>query len=156
MIKRGDGAIFFTGASASIKGYAKSSPFAMGKFALRGLAESLARELAPHGVHVAPFRHRRRNPRPRPHRGSRSARVALLDPEAIAETYLHALRQPRSAWTWEFQLRPVGRAVLRGRRQGQSREAISAVSLRIIASPNLPKSSIGSTKAPGPPMTLSR
>ena len=105
MIKRGDGAIFFTGASASVKGYAKSSPFAMGKFALRGLAQSLARELAPHGVHVAHFvidgailgPSRIEDP-DRPD--------SLLDPEAIAETYLHALRQPRSARTWEFELRP--------------------------------------------------
>ena len=95
----------FTGASASVKGYAKSSPFAMGKFALRGLAQSLARELAPHGVHVAHFiidggiRGPGRIEDPdRPD--------SLLDPEAIAETYLHALRQPRSAWTWEFELRP--------------------------------------------------
>ena len=105
MIKRGDGAIFFTGASASVKGYPKSSPFAMGKFALRGLAQSLARELAPYGVHVAHFvidggiRGPGRVEDPdRPD--------SLLDPEAIAETYLHALRQPRSAWTWEFELRP--------------------------------------------------
>ena len=105
MIKKGDGAIFFTGASASVKGYAKSSPFAMGKFALRGLAQSLARELAPQGIHVAHFvidggiRGPGRLEDPdRPD--------SLLDPEAIAETYLHALRQPRSAWTWEFELRP--------------------------------------------------
>ncbi|MGA2494546.1 MAG: SDR family NAD(P)-dependent oxidoreductase [Roseiarcus sp.] len=105
MIKKGAGAIFFTGASASVKGYAKSSPFAMGKFALRGLAQSLARELAPQGVHVAHFvidggilgPGRIEDPN-RPD--------SLLDPEAIAETYLHALRQPRSAWTWEFELRP--------------------------------------------------
>ena len=105
MLKREAGAIFFTGASASVKGYAKSAPFAMGKFALRGLAQSLARELAPHGIHVAHFiidggilgPHRIQDPQ-RPD--------ALLDPEAIADTYLHALRQPRSAWTWEFELRP--------------------------------------------------
>jgi NAD(P)-dependent dehydrogenase (short-subunit alcohol dehydrogenase family) len=105
MIKKGAGAIFFTGASASVKGYAKSSPFAMGKFALRGLAQSLARELAPQGVHVAHFvidggmlgPGRVEDP-DRPD--------SLLDPEAVAETYLHALRQPRSAWTWEFELRP--------------------------------------------------
>ena len=105
MLKKGEGAIFFTGASASVKGYAKSAPFAMGKFALRGLAQSLARELAPQGIHVAHFvidggiRG--------PGRAEDPARPdSLLDPEAIAETYLHALRQPRSAWTWEFELRP--------------------------------------------------
>ena len=105
MLKKEAGAIFFTGASASVKGYAKSAPFAMGKFALRGLAQSLARELGPHGIHVAHFvidggilgPHRIQDPQ-RPD--------ALLDPEAIVDTYLHALRQPRSAWTWEFELRP--------------------------------------------------
>jgi NAD(P)-dependent dehydrogenase (short-subunit alcohol dehydrogenase family) len=105
MVERGDGAIFFTGASASVKGYAQSSPFAMGKFALRGLAQSLARELAPHGVHVAHFvidgAIRGPGRADDPERPD-----SLLDPEAIAETYLHALRQPRSAWTWEFELRP--------------------------------------------------
>ena len=55
MVERGEGAIFFTGASASVKGYAQSAPFAMGKFALRGLAQSLARELQPKGIHVAHF-----------------------------------------------------------------------------------------------------
>ena len=105
MLKKEAGAIFFTGASASVKGYAKSAPFAMGKFALRGLAQSLARELGPHGIHVVHFvidggilgPHRVQDPQ-RPD--------ALLDPEAIVDTYLHALRQPRSAWTWEFELRP--------------------------------------------------
>ncbi len=105
MIKRGDGAIFFTGASASVKGYALSSPFAMGKFALRGLAQSLARELGPKGVHVAHFvidgaiRSLGRAEDPaRPD--------SMLDPEAIADTYLNTLRQPRSAWTWEIEMRP--------------------------------------------------
>src|SRR5436309_7625554 len=55
MLARGSGAILFTGASASVKGYAESAPFAMGKFALRGLAQSMARELAPKGIHVAHF-----------------------------------------------------------------------------------------------------
>jgi len=105
MLPRGSGAIFFTGASASVKGYALSAPFAMGKFALRGLAQSMARELSPQGIHVA-------------HvvvdGGIRSARRAeaadkpdsMLDPEAIAETYLHLIHQPRSAWAWEIELRP--------------------------------------------------
>jgi NAD(P)-dependent dehydrogenase (short-subunit alcohol dehydrogenase family) len=105
MLPKRRGAILFTGASASVKGYARSAPFAMGKFALRGLAQSLARELAPAGIHVAHFvidggiRSDRRPPDPqRPD--------ALLDPEAIAQSYLAALRQPRSAWTWEMELRP--------------------------------------------------
>jgi NADP-dependent 3-hydroxy acid dehydrogenase YdfG len=102
MLKEGHGAILFTGASASVKGYAKSAPFAMGKFALRGLAQSMARELAPKGIHVAHFvidggigSAERKSPND-----------AFLDPDAIAETYLHVLKQPRSAWTWEVELRP--------------------------------------------------
>jgi NAD(P)-dependent dehydrogenase (short-subunit alcohol dehydrogenase family) len=105
MLPQGAGAIFFTGASASVKGYAQSAPFAMGKFALRGLAQSMARELSPRGIHVAHFvidggiRSERRPPQAdRPD--------ALLDPDAIAQTYLHVLQQERSAWTWEVELRP--------------------------------------------------
>jgi NAD(P)-dependent dehydrogenase (short-subunit alcohol dehydrogenase family) len=105
MLPRGRGAILFTGASASVKGYAQSAPFAMGKFALRGLAQSLARELSPQGVHVAHFvidggirSTRRPDPPDRPD--------STLDPDAIAATYLHVIRQPRSAWTWEVELRP--------------------------------------------------
>jgi short-subunit dehydrogenase len=105
MLPHRHGAIFFTGASASVKGYAQSAPFAMGKFALRGLAESMARELGPQGIHVAHFVI---------DGGIRSARRAvppdkpdsLLDPDAIAQTYLHVLQQPRSAWTSEVTLRP--------------------------------------------------
>lgn len=105
MLDEGRGAILFTGASASIKGYPQSAPFAMGKFALRGLAQSMARELAPKGIHVAHFvidggiRSATRPPPP-------DAPDSLLDPDAIAETYLHVLHQPRSAWTWEVELRP--------------------------------------------------
>lgn len=105
MVPRGSGAILFTGASASVKGYAQSAPFAMGKFALRGLAQSLAREFSPQGIHVAHFVI---------DGGIRSATRAepadapdsLLDPDAIAETYWHVLSQKRSAWTWEVELRP--------------------------------------------------
>jgi NAD(P)-dependent dehydrogenase (short-subunit alcohol dehydrogenase family) len=105
MLPRGQGAILFTGASASVKGYAQSAPFAMGKFALRGLAQSLARELSPKGIHVAHFVI---------DGGIRSARRiespdqpdSLLDPDAIAQSYLHVLNQPRSAWTSEIELRP--------------------------------------------------
>src|SRR5260221_8512818 len=99
MLQRGSGAIFFTGASASIKGYAQSAPFAMAKFALRGLAQSMARELAPKGIHVMHFviDGQIRNPgRTEPAAEPQS----MLDPDAIAENYLHLLRQPRSAWTW--------------------------------------------------------
>jgi NAD(P)-dependent dehydrogenase (short-subunit alcohol dehydrogenase family) len=105
MLPEGHGAILFTGASASIKGYPQSAPFAMGKFALRGLAQSMARELAPQGIHVAHFvidgairNPGRSEPPDRPQ--------SMLDPDAIAQTYLHVLRQPRSAWTWEIELRP--------------------------------------------------
>lgn len=102
MLPNRHGAILFTGASASIKGYPRSAPFAMGKFALRGLAQSLARELSPEGIHVAHFVI---------DGGIASATQAsesdsLLNPDAIAETYLHVLHQPRSAWTWEVELRP--------------------------------------------------
>jgi NAD(P)-dependent dehydrogenase (short-subunit alcohol dehydrogenase family) len=102
MLSKGFGAILFTGASASVKGYAESAPFAMGKFALRGLAQSMARELAPKGIHVAHFvidgaiRSRARA----------DENDSTLDPDAIAQTYLDVLKQPRSAWTWEVELRP--------------------------------------------------
>jgi NAD(P)-dependent dehydrogenase (short-subunit alcohol dehydrogenase family) len=103
MLPKKHGAILFTGASASVKGYAQSAPFAMGKFAQRGLAQSMARELAPQGIHVAHFiidggiARADRTP---------SGPDALLDPDAIATNYLHVLRQPRSAWTWEIEVRP--------------------------------------------------
>jgi NAD(P)-dependent dehydrogenase (short-subunit alcohol dehydrogenase family) len=105
MLPNKHGAILLTGASAGVKGYPQSAPFAMGKFALRGLAQSMARELSPQGVHVA-------------HvvvdGGIRSARRtetadnpdSLLDPDAIAASYMHLIHQPRSAWAWEIELRP--------------------------------------------------
>jgi NAD(P)-dependent dehydrogenase (short-subunit alcohol dehydrogenase family) len=105
MLAKRHGAILFTGASASVKGYAQSAPFAMGKFALRGLAQSMARELAPQGIHVAHvvidggIRSARRGEHA-------DAPDSLLDPDAIATTYLHLIHQPRSAWTWEIELRP--------------------------------------------------
>ena len=105
MIPRGRGAILLTGASASVKGYPHSAAFAMGKFALRGLAQSVARELGPKGIHVAHFvidggvrSARRPDPADRPD--------STLDPNAIAQTYLEILRQPRSAWSLEVELRP--------------------------------------------------
>jgi NAD(P)-dependent dehydrogenase (short-subunit alcohol dehydrogenase family) len=105
MLPRGSGAILFTGASASVKGYPLSASFAMGKFALRGLAQSMARELAPQGIHVAHFvidgairNPGRTEPPDQPD--------SMLDPDAIAATYWHVVQQPRSAWTWEVELRP--------------------------------------------------
>jgi NAD(P)-dependent dehydrogenase (short-subunit alcohol dehydrogenase family) len=105
MLPRGHGAILFTGASASVKGYAQSASFAMGKFALRGLAQSMARELSPQGIHVGHVvidGGIRSQTRPVPSDKPDS----LLDPDAIAQTYLDLLRQPRSAWAWEIELRP--------------------------------------------------
>ena len=107
MLPRSEGAIFFTGASASVKGYAQSAPFAMAKFALRGLSQSLARELQPKGIHVAHFiidGGVRNAARGRVEDASSAA--SLLDPDAIAQSYLHVLDQPRSAWTSEVELRP--------------------------------------------------
>jgi NAD(P)-dependent dehydrogenase (short-subunit alcohol dehydrogenase family) len=105
MLPHKHGAVLFTGASASVKGYAQSAPLAMGKFALRGLAQSMARELSPQGIHVAHIV---------VDGGIRSASRAeppdkpdsMLDPDAIAQTYLDLLRQQRSAWAWEIELRP--------------------------------------------------
>jgi NAD(P)-dependent dehydrogenase (short-subunit alcohol dehydrogenase family) len=105
MLPNRRGAILFTGASASVKGYPQSAPFAMGKFALRGLAQSMARELSPQGIHVAHFvidggigSATRTNPPDRPD--------SWLDPDAIALSYWNVLQQPRSAWSWEIELRP--------------------------------------------------
>jgi NAD(P)-dependent dehydrogenase (short-subunit alcohol dehydrogenase family) len=105
MLPNRHGAILFTGASASVKGYPQSAPFAMGKFALRGLAQSMARELSPQGIHIAHFVI---------DGGIRSATRtehtdspdSMLDPDAIALNYWNVLQQPRSAWTWELELRP--------------------------------------------------
>ena len=100
------GAILFTGASAGVKGYPRSAPFAMGKFALRGLCQSMARELAPQNIHVAHFvidgiirSATRGAPFDDPER--------TLDPMEIAKTYLAIAHQHPSAWTWEMELRPA-------------------------------------------------
>jgi NAD(P)-dependent dehydrogenase (short-subunit alcohol dehydrogenase family) len=105
MLERGRGTILFTGATASVKAFAQSAPFAMNKFALRALAQSLARELAPKNIHVA-------------HvvidggiasswaKPEDAAQDRWLEPDAIAQTYLHLHRQQRSAWTWEVEVRP--------------------------------------------------
>jgi NAD(P)-dependent dehydrogenase (short-subunit alcohol dehydrogenase family) len=105
MLPKRRGVILFTGASASVKGYAESAPFAMGKFALRGLAQSMSRELHPHGIHVAHVvidggikSARRAEPADKP--------SSLLDPDAIAASYLHLIHQPHSAWSTELEVRP--------------------------------------------------
>ena len=107
MVPRKSGTILLTGASASVKGYPNSSSFAMGKFGLRGLAQSLARELQPQNIHVAHFvidggiLQGSHDPRA-PERGE----DAMLLPDEIAKDYLHVHRQHRSSWTWEIELRP--------------------------------------------------
>jgi NAD(P)-dependent dehydrogenase (short-subunit alcohol dehydrogenase family) len=105
MLPRARGVILLTGASASVKGYAQSAAFAMGKFALRGLAQSMARELSPLGIHVAHIVidgaiRAPGQPADPAHPDSR------LEPDAIADTYFQLARQPRSAWSWEIELRP--------------------------------------------------
>jgi len=105
MVPHKHGTIMLTGASAGVKGYPQSAPFAMGKFALRGMAQSMARELQPQGIHVVHvvvdggiLSPRRPNPPDKPD--------SMLDPDAIAQSYLDLLRQHRSAWAWEIELRP--------------------------------------------------
>ena len=103
MLKAGKGSIFFTGATAGVKGFANSSVFAMGKFGLRALAQSLARELHPQNIHIGHFVI---------DGGITSNSTAnksvdrTLDPDAIAQTYLDFFKQHRSAWAWEIELRP--------------------------------------------------
>ena len=105
MIPKGSGAMLFTGASASVKGYPKSAAFAMGKFGLRGLAQSLARELGPQGIHVAHFVIDGAVSSPARER-SDTPSDSMLSPDAIAQTYLDVLRQPKNAWSLEVELRP--------------------------------------------------
>jgi NAD(P)-dependent dehydrogenase (short-subunit alcohol dehydrogenase family) len=98
MLPRGRGALLFTGATAGIKGFAGSSVFAMSKFALRGLAQSLARELGPQGIHVVHFVIDGRVVQ-----GSDD--LDAFTPRAIAKSYMAAIAQPRGAWSWEIELR---------------------------------------------------
>jgi len=106
MLKAGRGTILFTGATASVKGFAQSAGFAMGKFALRGLAQSMARELAPKGIHVAHIVIDGGIASSYAKSAEERASDRYLDPDAIAREYLHLHRQHRSAWTWELELRP--------------------------------------------------
>ena len=99
MIKRKSGSIFFTGASAGVKGFANSSVFAMGKFGLRGLAQSLARELHPQNIHIGHFiidGAIGRKP---------FGTYETINPDLIAKTYLEFHNQDKSAWSWEIELR---------------------------------------------------
>lgn len=105
MEPKGRGAIVFTGASAGVKGFPQSAAFAMGKFGLRGLAQSAARELGPKGIHVSHFTidgavrsSRRPDPSGQPD--------STLDPDAIAQTYIDVLAQPKNAWSHDIDLRP--------------------------------------------------
>ena len=106
MLPRGRGTILFTGATASVKGFAQSASFAMGKFGLRGLAQSMARELAPKGIHVAHVVIDGGIASSYARTDADRASDRFLDPDAIARSYLHLHRQARSAWTWEIELRP--------------------------------------------------
>ena len=105
MLSRGSGSILFTGASAGIKGFANSSVFAMGKFGLRGLAQSLARELHPQNIHIGHFVIDGGIASERANRQDNGS-DRMLDPDAIAEAYLQFHNQHRSAWAWEVELRP--------------------------------------------------
>lgn len=105
MLAAGRGTILLTGASAGVKGYPRSAPFAMGKFALRGLAQSMARELHPvgiHVIHVVVDGGIRAAARPEP----ADKPDSMLDPDAIARTMMDLLVQPRSCWTDEIAVRP--------------------------------------------------
>ena len=97
------GAVLFTGASAGVMGFAQSAAFAMGKFALRGLAQSMARELSPQGIHVA---HIVVDGSVRPAGTPNDGLDTQLDPDAVAASYVHLLAQPRNAWSWEIEVRP--------------------------------------------------
>ena len=99
MLKRKSGSIFFTGASAGIKGFPNSSVFAMGKFGLRGLAQSLARELDPQNIHIGHFViDGAINHEP-------FGEYQTIHPDEIAKTYLQFHQQDKSAWAWEIELR---------------------------------------------------
>lgn len=108
MLPQNHGAILFTGASAGVKGYPQSASFAMGKFAMRGLAQSMARELHPQGIHIGHFviDGGIRNAA-RPERVDAADNPdSMLCPDAIARSYWHFLAQDRSSWAWELELRP--------------------------------------------------
>ena len=106
MLKRGSGSIFFTGASAGVKGFANSSIFAMGKFGLRGLAQALARELHPKNIHIGHFVIDGGIGKSIYYGNKGVSEDDKLDPDEIAKSYLEFHRQHRSSWSWEIELRP--------------------------------------------------
>ena len=103
MLSRGSGSIFFTGASASVKGFANSSVFAVGKFGLRGLAQSLARELHPRNIHIGHFIIDGQISSPFDVNNELDSKLIS---DEIANAYLYMHKQHRSAWSWEIELRP--------------------------------------------------
>lgn len=106
MLEMGYGSIFFTGATAGVKGFANSSVFAMGKFGLRGLAQSLARELHPKNIHIGHFVIDGGIAKSNYFGNNNNENDALLDPDEIAKTYLNFYKQNKSAWSWEIEIRP--------------------------------------------------
>jgi len=108
MVEAGRGAIVLTGATASLRGAAKFSAFASAKFALRGLAQSLAREFGPLGIHVAHVVVDGLIDAPKTDQRFGAARSVRMDPDAIARMYLNLVAQDPSCWTHELDLRPFG------------------------------------------------
>ena len=106
MQKRGSGSIFFTGASAGVKAFPNSSVFAMGKFGLRGLAQSLARELHPQNIHIGHFVIDGGIAGSKFFGDNGNSDNSMLDPDEIAKTYLSFYNQDKSAWSWEIEVRP--------------------------------------------------
>ncbi len=106
MLAAGAGTILFTGATASVKAFPQSAAFAMGKFGLRALAQSMARELAPKNIHVAHIVIDGGIASSYAKSAEDQSSDRFLDPDSIAREYLHLIRQHRSAWTWELELRP--------------------------------------------------
>jgi len=106
MLKAGKGSIFFTGATAGVKGFANSSVFAMGKFGLRGLAQSLARELHPQNIHIGHFVIDGGIAKSKSFGDNGNSNNIMLDPDEIAKTYLSFYNQDKSAWSWEIEVRP--------------------------------------------------
>lgn len=108
MLNTGGGTMLFTGASSAVKGYADSAPYAMGKFALRGLCQSLARELHPQNIHIAHVVIDGRIGRAGQQETSTppDETYSPMDPDEIASNYIHMIEQHRSSWSWEIELRP--------------------------------------------------